>query len=254
MAVYLYLNMLPEALIASMLPPHEFGTYMAVGTEKKSRGQAKFFSVDRNFASDYFPLSEIERRCVPHADGKPKHSLYLSIYRVLEHVPMSAIGSLTLVTRDGRALEIPKSRDVPPCPHEYHLYQEICPVRPRVVSSLDPREFAAFMTDPKKSIHVPKIFFADMRLGELATNPEKGSARDLPYSSLEHLRDCIVALRSSPAKGTKTVDRTPPAELQYRTIQHGYFLGDGKDMLYYGMPTEEQLQTTYFEWWRSASM
>jgi hypothetical protein len=180
--------------------------------------------------------------------------VYLSVYRVLEHVPLSAVGSLTIVTRDGRALEIPKSTNVPPCPHQYHLYQEICPVRPRVVSSLDPGEFAAFLTDPKRSVHVPKIFFADMRLGELATNPEKGSSRDLPYSSLEHLRDCIVALRGAPGKGTKTVDRTPPEELPYRTIQHGFFLGDGKGLLYYGMPAEEELQTKYFEWWRSALM
>jgi hypothetical protein len=254
MAVYLYLNMLPEALIASMLPPHEFGTYMAVGTEKKSRGQAKFFSLDRSFKSDYFPMSEIESRCVTRADGQPKHSVYLSVYRVLEHVPMSAVGNLNLVTRDGRALEIPRTKTMPSCPHELHMYQEICPVRPRVVSSLDPQEFITFLTDSKKSIHVPKIFFADLRLGDLAVDPEKGSSRDLPYPSLEHLRDCLKALRSAPGKGTKTVDRTPSDELPYRTVEHGFFLGDGKETLYYPMPGEQDLQGKYYEWWRSASM
>jgi hypothetical protein len=35
--VHLYLSMIPEALIASMLTPEEFGVYYALGTAKKSR-------------------------------------------------------------------------------------------------------------------------------------------------------------------------------------------------------------------------
>jgi len=254
MAVHLYLSMIPEALIASMLPPMEFGIYYAVGTEKKSRGQAQFFSVQRNFSSDYFPMSEIESRCVPHPNGEPKHSVYLSVYRVLEHVPLSSIGNLYLATRDGRVLEIAPTRDIPPFPKEYRMYQEICPVMPRVVSRLDPREFAAFMTDSRRSIHVPMIFFAELQLGELAGNPEAGSTRNLPYSSIEHLRACVTELRTAPEKGTKTVDRIPPVDFPYRMVENGFFLGNGKDLLYYPMPTERELQTTHYVWWRSASL
>ena len=127
MAVYLYLSLIPEALVASMLSPMDFGAYFAVGTEKKARGQAMFFSVDRGFSSDYFPLSEIDSRCVPHAKGEPKRSVYLSVYRVLEHVPLSAIGGLYLTTRDGRVLEIAPTRSLPTYPRAYRMYQEICP-------------------------------------------------------------------------------------------------------------------------------
>ena len=144
MAVHLYLSMIPEALIASMLPPLDFGVYYAVGTEKKSRGQAQFFSVDRNFPSDYFPMSEIDTRCVPRADGQPKHSVYLSVYRVLEHVPIKAIGNLYLATRDGRVLEIAPSKTLPSFSKENRMYQEICPVTPRVVSSLNPQRVRRF--------------------------------------------------------------------------------------------------------------
>ena len=42
MAVHLYLSTIPEALIASMLTPMDFGAYYAVGMEKKSRGQAQY--------------------------------------------------------------------------------------------------------------------------------------------------------------------------------------------------------------------
>jgi len=254
MAVHLYLSMIPEALVASMLTPMDFGSYFAVGTAKKARGQAMYFAVDRGFSSDYFPLSEIDARCVPHANGEPKHSVYLSVYRVLEHVPLNAIGSLYLATQDGRVLEIKPSPKLPALPRRYRLYQEICPVDPRVVSRLDPREFSAFMTDPKRSIHVPRIFFADLALGELAENPATGSIRDLPYPSIEHLRECLVELRESPEKGTKTVDRIAPVDFPYRTVESGFYLGSGSDVRFYPMPSQADLQTTHYVWWRSASL
>ncbi len=121
MAVYLYLSTIPEALIASMLTPMDFGMYYSVGMEKKSRGQAQYFSVDRGFSSDYFPMSEIDSRCVPHPNGEPKHSVYLSVYRVLEHVPLSAIGKLYLATRDGRVLEIAPTKTLPKFPKDVPL-------------------------------------------------------------------------------------------------------------------------------------
>jgi hypothetical protein len=42
---YLYFSVTPEALIASGLEPEKFGNYLAVGTQKRSRGQAVFLSL-----------------------------------------------------------------------------------------------------------------------------------------------------------------------------------------------------------------
>ena len=253
MSVHVYLSMVPEALIASMLPPHDFGTYFAVGTQKKARGHAMYFAVDRDFSSDYFPMAEIDSRCVPHANGEPKHSLYLSVYRALEHVPLAAIGSLYLATRDGRVLEIAASKSIPDLPRKYRLYQEICPVDPRVVSTLDPAAFAALMTDPSRSIHVPRIFFTELKLGELAEDPLRGKAGDLPYSHIDHLRDCLAELCAAPQKGTKTVDRIAPADFLYRTVASGFYLGGEGWVRCYPMPSLDELLSEYAVWWRSAS-
>jgi len=253
MAVYLYLSLIPEALVASMLSPMDFGAYFAVGTEKKARGQAMFFNVDRGFKSDYFPMSEIDTRCVPHAKGEPKRSLYLSVYRALEHVPMSAIGNLYLATRDGRVLEVAPSRSLPTYPRAYRMYQEIAPVDPRVVSLMDPKEFTAFMTDQKRSIHVPKIVFAELGLGDLAENPETGTGRNLPYPRIDHLRNCLAELRVAQHKGTKTVDRIAPADFPFRMVNSGFYLGDAHEVVHYPMPSEKELETTHHVWWRSAS-
>ena len=109
MTVHLYLSLIPEALIASMLSPEEFGAYYAVGTQKKSRGQAIFFEIDPKFRSDFFHIDEGVKRCIPHEDGLAKRSIYISVYRVLENIPMQAIQRLYLTTQDGRTLGLDKS-------------------------------------------------------------------------------------------------------------------------------------------------
>jgi len=252
METYLYLTLMPQALVASMLPPEKFGNYMAVGTKKRTRGQAMFFEVDPNFESDYFPLSEIEKRCVPHPDGNPKCSVYLAIYRVLVNVPMSQLKQLYLVTDDGRVLGLDRKEYTPPKTRELHLYQQIAPVNPRIASNLNPLEFCKFVTDMSHPVSVPRLVFTELIINELATDPIKGSDDDLPYANIDHLRDCLVGLQEHPEKPTKTVIRYLRGEILYRTIKNGFFIGDQKDFFYYPMPSMEELESTYFTWWRSA--
>ena len=58
MTVHLYLSLIPEALIASMLPPEEFGVYYTVGYSKKQAAQAMFVELDPDFRSDFFNIKE----------------------------------------------------------------------------------------------------------------------------------------------------------------------------------------------------
>jgi hypothetical protein len=248
MATYLYLSMVPESLVASMLPPDEFGRYLAVGTRKQARGPAMFFDLTGTFASDYFDFSRLEDHCVAHADGQPKHSVYLAIYRVMEHVPLEAIRHLWLVTSAARVLELGPEEMPAEFPGRYHLYQEICPVHPLIASSLDPRKFSRFITDPVRPISVPRICFADLKLAELADDPKHGQAADLPYDQLDHLRDCFVGLDQDRGKHTKTIDRVRPPEFPYRAIQHGFFLGDQERIIHYPYPSPEELESKHFFW------
>lgn len=250
--VHLYLSLIPEALIASMLTPEEFGVYYAVGTTKKARGQAIFFEVDPDFRHDYFRIEEGIRRCVPHEDGSPKASIYISVYRVLEHVPLDALMRLYLVTADGRVLALDASDAMPASAEGLHLYQEIAPVSPLVVSSLGPRAFYELIVkNPNILLRLPVICFAELRLGELARDPEHGNLADLPYSRVDHLRQCLTAL------GTKTVDakmvnRTESATFSYRTIKSGLFVGNEADLLFFPIPSPRELRADHYRWWRSA--
>jgi len=252
--VHLYLSLIPEALIASMLSPEEFGAYYAVGSKKKATGQAIFFEVDPAFRSKYFRVQEGLARCIPHEDGMAKSSIYISVYRVLEHMDMSSLGKLYLVTQDGRTLGIDPSDEIPALDEGLHLYKEIAPVSPLVASRLNPMEFYDLIVkNPTSLVTLPAIVFAELRLGELADDPEMGEIGDLPYPNMDHLREVLVDLKTKPV-ATKMVDRTHPTIFAYRTIKNGLFVGNESKMLYYRMPSSEELRETNYRWWRSANI
>jgi hypothetical protein len=254
MAIHMYLSMIPEALIASMLTPEEFGVYYAVGSAKKSRGQAIFFEIDPDFRHDYFRIEEGIRRCVPHEDGSPKRSIYISVYRALEHISLDAIQKLYLVTQDGRVLGLDSGEEIPEEAEELHLYQEIAPVHPLVVSTLGPCEFYDLIVKtPTSLLSLPAICFVELRLGELAVDPERGAVRDLPYSNIGHLRQCLVDLRTKTVH-SKMVNRIQPASFSYRTIKSGIFVGNKEGLLCFPLPSQEELRAKYYRWWRSANM
>jgi hypothetical protein len=51
---HLYLTLIPEALIASMLTPEEFASYYAIGEHDKPNGQVVFIEIDPSFRSETF--------------------------------------------------------------------------------------------------------------------------------------------------------------------------------------------------------
>ncbi|MCX7024662.1 MAG: hypothetical protein NT080_08585 [Spirochaetes bacterium] len=254
MTQHLYLSLMPEALIASQLEPEEFGTYYAVGSEHKTQGKAAFFEIDPGFRHPELAIDEALQRCVPHPDGVPKRSVYVSVYRVVERVPLGALGRLYLVTQDGRTLGIDRSTRLPEEAPGLHLYHEIAPLHPLVVSTFDPRAFHAFfMGGGSKYLSVPAFCWAELRLGDLATDPERGDVRDLPYDSIDHLRSCLVALTTKSVT-TKIVDRLHPSAFSFRTLKNGVFFGNREGLVIYAMPSAETLRDKNFAWWRSANM
>ena len=247
---YVYLSITPEALVASQLPPVEFGNYLATGTRKRLRGQAIFLELDPSKMKD-LPLDYMRQRLVPYADGEPKRSVYLSIYRVLENTALEAVKHLYLVTDDGKVLELKAGRYETDKQDVIHLYQQFNPISTRVASKLTPPEFLGFLTDPNKPVWAPCIFLAELKLNRLARHPE-APIHDLPYPNPDHLRDCLTVLMLSEHRLTKTVIRQFKGELSYRTIKSGFFLGNRDNYLYYAFPSLEKLESTHYSWWRSA--
>ncbi|HOX31460.1 MAG TPA: hypothetical protein PLB91_03975 [Spirochaetales bacterium] len=261
MEQYLYLSLMPEALVASMLGPEDFASYYAVGSAGTAQGEAAFFELDPGFRDPAFPIERALARCRPHPDGSPKHTVYVSIYRVLERLPIRALGRLFLVTRDGRSLALSRA-PLPAGPgarqeggRRFHLYHELAPTRPEVASSLGPREFFELVTGIGGDFPaLPALAFVELRLGELAVDPEKGSAAKLPYEGLGHLRAVLASLAGKEL-AVKIFDRRGPAAFSFRSIEGGLYVGAaGEELRYYPMPPEAELRSAHRAFWKSANL
>jgi hypothetical protein len=250
MTIHLYLSLIPEALVASHLPPEEYGPYLALGSKKRSHGQGIFFKLSQDYATqrlESYPDVEELRH------GRLRRSAYLAIHRVLEQTPLDALESLHLVTNDGHVLTLHPAPYQPAPGPRYHLYQEFCPITPRVVSELEPREFAEQITDLKRPVSLPSLVFAELILNRLCDDPEANAGDNLPYGSLEHLRDCLRELRAKPGKTSKLVVRHLEQDVLFRTIHRGFYAATtGGGFKSFPMPSREELETTHYNWWRSA--
>ncbi len=253
MKIHLYLMCYrTEALVASHLNAEEFGAYMAVGTRKKTFGNVVFFEIDPSFRSPELHLDQVEARCIPHADGSPRHSKYMSVFRVMERVPLSAYGKLHLTTRDGRVLSLEgQNHDTPSSTNGPFMYAELCPLTSRVVTRLNPTAFAQRITDPSHAVCVPRIFFVETKV---SLDGEGRLAGYLPYRNPGHIEDCLREVEERPDKLGKTVDRNPPLVALYRTIASGFYLGDSTGLRHYAYPEVAELEEQHHKWWRSASM
>ena len=247
MNTYLYLSVMPETLVASMLSPTEFGTYLAVGSQQKLPRETMFFSLKPDFRSDAFDFSQIDKRCIPHENGNPKKSLYLGIYRVLEKIPMDAIDNLYLVTRDGRVLELNQAPFTEEDSDETYLYAELAPTTPLVISSLSPQKYCTYITTPDHPLYIPKICFMQMQMPDLNAERPLGSVSSIN----DHIRETNKALIQNHKK-TKIVDRRYQVQGLGRGIKNGFYVGDRKKMLFFPFPSHEELEKNYHTWLRSA--
>jgi hypothetical protein len=253
MAVHLYFSLIPEALIASMLSPEQFGQHYATGHKFKSKGQSIFFEIDTSFRHPYFDIDTAISRCVPSADGKPKKSVYVSVYRVLEHIPVSAVGKLYLTTAYGNTIELPRSGALPEAISGFHLYHDLVPVNTLVVSRQAAAMYYQGITStPAKFIRFPGMCFVELDLGALAKDPEHGAADNLPYSFIHHLRETLLSLPDD--KESKLVHRVHSPEFPYRMVKGGFYMGNGPDLAFYPMPSHADLRRDHNAWWRSANL
>ncbi|MDA3812054.1 MAG: hypothetical protein PF518_17180 [Spirochaetaceae bacterium] len=251
--IYYYLTVFPmEALIASQLEPKMFASYMAMGSRKGSAEQLIFISVTPE-CCDSFDWKHAIKHCVPHKDGKLKNSVYLSIYRVLEHLPLDALGTCYLVTKDGLSLSLEKSTSqscISQAP--FHLYQEICPATPLAISSLQPDEFSRHIIKGTGKISLPAMLFVDLKVIDFDDMQNSGNVGGFYDRNIEHLKECLFEVQGKTGKKTKIVDRSYSSRFSYQVIGTGIFAAKGDQLICYPMPSHEELKRIDYDWGRSA--
>lgn len=256
MGTHFYVPIFPhEALIASELDPSAFGRYMSIGSGNGgSYERIMFIEIDAD-CSPYFDWDYARTQCVPHANGEPKHSVWISTYRVLEHVPVSAMKSLSLVTADGRTLTIEQSEAVDAsAERDYYVYLELCPLHPLVTSRLAPVQFAEYMTDESHKISVPTVAFADLKTIDFRNPENTGNIGSMYDRNLEHLKDCVAAVTDAGNKVNKNVERSVVEGFSYSIIHTGVYVGNANGCVVYPMPAIETLRQHHYDWARSAQV
>jgi hypothetical protein len=254
---HLYLILFPnEALVASQLTPEEFGKHYSIGSPRHFTGKVIFVEVNTSYRQEYLGIDEYLKILDSSSLGRPKRTKFVRSYRVLEHVDFSAFEKLYLVTTDGAVLGLEQSQK-PTYSDKSHvrLYQEICPLRLLVASSMDPSRFGQYITGETLSKGAPQIFFTQYDIDvEETVNDNSVHAFNmgpLPNVNPTNLPTALKELHEDPMKKTKTVSLNPNLDyISYKVIKHGFWFSGGSQTVFYRMPSLEELHNKYNSWWR----
>jgi hypothetical protein len=254
----LYMVVFPiNALISSQLDPEKFGEHFTSSSSKHFSGKVIFAEIDMNYRHPYFDIDKYLDLTVPHEDGSPKRTKFISVYRVLEHVDLDAIKKLYLVTTNGKALPLepaPYTQRVYD-PKILRIYQEITPLENLIVSTFDQTEFGKFITTQTKSKGCPKICFTQIDFdieNFLESNKNKELFKiDLPGVNPYRFYDCIMELKNKPEKYNKTINLGGILrEISYKFLKRGFWFAEGDKIKFFPMPNLNDLENKYFYWWK----
>lgn len=257
---HLYMIVFPiNALVASQLEPVQFGNHYTTGSEKHFSGKMIFAEIDINFRNEYFDIEDGLAKTVPHEDGSPKKTKFISSYNVLEHIDLEAIHKLYLCTRNGKVLPLEPGEfvDSPNAhsPGVLRIYQEITPLDTLVASNKNQREFGRFITTQTKSKGAPKICFTQIDF-DFDKFFEQNRGKDimsieLPAINPYRFYNCIVELQDHPEKLTKTIGLgSLLRDISYRYLKHGIWFAEGEALKFFPMPSLTDLENNYYYWWK----
>jgi hypothetical protein len=255
---HLYMIVFPNnALVSSMLQPEEFARHYTIGSPRHFHGKVIFAEIDISFRDPYFLIDEYLEKTMPHEDGSPKRTKFISSYGVLEHVPFSAYKSLYLVTTNGHALELTAAPyTAENAPGFIRIYQEITPVSNLIASRLDQRSFGRYITVESRAKGAPKVCFTqiDVNIDDFLAASRRSQIISSPIAEYNPYRllDALRELDRDPAKLVKTISlSTVLQNVSYRQLRHGFwFFGEDGSMIFYPMPGIEALEDQYYDWWK----
>lgn len=245
-----------HALIASQLTPTQLAEHYFVGSSKYYDSKIIFVEIDSSFRHPYFDIEGALKDLVPHEDGRPKSTKFISSYRVLEHLDLKAVGNLYLCTSDGHILELKQGQDN--LPHKSDMirtFAHISPLTMLVLTKQNATEYGQFMTQNKRK-GAPKTFFtqiqldADGFLNDLEKNLYLNSP--LPFVHPSKLRDAILELKENPTKEGKGLSlNSDIGRISYKMIRHGFWISSPEKTIFFPMPTRDEIEKTNFAFLKS---
>ncbi|MBM3844671.1 MAG: hypothetical protein FJ405_00095 [Verrucomicrobia bacterium] len=246
-----------QALVASQLAPEEFARHYLIGSVRHYSGKMVFADIDLGFRHPYFDIEGCLKHLVPHEDGSPKHTKFISSYRVMEHMDFNAINSLYLSTAEADTLEM-KAQTYSKVHQTGFLrtFAEIAPLSMLVMSPYDMVEFGRFITKPGNPKGCPKLFYTqiDLNVDQFVADFEKNAFMRAPFPFLHpsKLRDAIVEMKIKPEKKTKGLSLFCPLDqISFKMIRHGFMFTGQDCSKFFPMPSLHDLEVNHFRFWQS---
>lgn len=253
----LYMVLYPnQSLIASHFDPEMFARHYTSGSSRHYSGKVIFIEIDVDYRNDFFDIENVMKDLKPHSDGRPKATKFISSYRVLEHIELSALGKLYLSTEEGHCIGIDKGGCKDHQEGFIRVYAEIAPMRMLVMSRLTPPEFGKHITDPANNKSAPSQFFTqlDFNPAEFIKEFEKNPFIPSPVPSMHPstIRDGYHSLMSNPEKKTKGMALDSNMDsISYRLIRNGFTFASKGECLFYPIPGMNEIEAENFKFWRT---
>jgi hypothetical protein len=194
---------------------------------------------------------------VPHEDGRPKATKFISVYRVLEHLDFGAIRRVYLSTPEAAVLPLEEAEEIHTRePGLLRIFAEINPVRMLVLTRLNFVEFGRLVTNPEIRRNVPALFYTQLEfdaeafLKDFEWNPLMPPP--VPELHPSKLRDAILELSTSQEKKTKglLLDSTFN-NIPYRIVRHGFMFARHNEHKFFVMPSLDYIQKNNYKFWRA---
>jgi len=249
-----------HSLIASQLPPEAFILHFTRDSDRYFEGKLVFVELDPEFRDPYFDIEGAYAALVPHEDGRPKATKFVSSYRVLEHVDLASMGELYVCDERGGFLVHESSPDLAEPrggSEELRAIVEIDPVRFVILTRLGLGEYAKYATDPANAKGAPSMLYTEL---DLSVDDFMREAEESPYISSffpgihpERLRATILELRKSPSKSVKGLAITCPFDrMSYKLLRGGFVFASRRGGIrYYPLLPLDEVEKRNYKFWKS---
>ncbi|MGL1892997.1 MAG: hypothetical protein OCD02_15290 [Spirochaetaceae bacterium] len=243
-------------LIASGLTPEQLGKHYLTGSNQNFNGKLIFAEIDINFRHPYFDIDWALEKTVPHADGRPKSTKFISSYRVLEHIDFSAIKSLYLANSTGAVMEL-KSQEYKggKNPSAFKIFAGITPLKILAMSTKSFVDYGNDLTaDTRKG--APKFFYTQIEFDavefqkEFKENPLLPSPIQGVHPSI--LDNSIEEIMTTPDKISKGIKlHSSFHEFPSRLIRHGFMFTSENEHKYFPMPSLADIEENFYQYYKS---
>ncbi|OQY37661.1 MAG: hypothetical protein B6229_08080 [Spirochaetaceae bacterium 4572_7] len=255
---HLYMVLHPNNfLISSGLTPEELGQHYLTGSSQNYNGRLIFAELDINFRNDYFDIDWALDQIVPHADGRPKATKFISAYRVLEHVDFSAIKRLYLANSTGAVLPLESSEYTHKVnPSSFKIFAGITPTKILAMSTQSFVEYGAELTKKGNRKGAPKCFYTQIQF-HATEFQENFKNQPLIPSPIPGVHPAIVdrtieEIKNNPnkiAKGLKL--HSSFHEFPLRLIRHGFMFSSETEYKYFPMPSDSEIEDKFYHFYKS---